>query len=395
MAAPGLVSLNAASPARATSTPARRWLFAGFAVLGASGAGLLVSEGVLRVRERLLLSRSAPTTWAGDYLAYLEVSHTADRMFVRDPADRLIPYRNRPGFQMEVELPSGKIWSCLINSRGFRGPEFSTQKPAGGFRVLCLGGSTTFWGYSDRETYPALLEARLREVSGTAVEVLNLGVSGYTSAMNAERFLREYRSFEPDLVVVYEGINDISTLSPSRYRQRIGHSLALATAWNLAAEWLQRGEGDRLADAVAARFDREIAPGYDALRSAGESCGARLLACTFPGPDLSHLRDDERGFLEGELYRSWRELGSLEGYRAALDRYNQKLGAWAAARGVAVADLGERICGTSDIFMDLCHMNTEGLDRVAGEVAREVLARGWLPGAARRPRPLGPETVRD
>jgi len=348
----------------------RRRAFKVLAAAGAAALTLLAGEAALRVRERFLLKSEPPSTWAGDYQAYLQVSHQADRMFVRDPADPLIPYKNRPGFSMELPLPSGQLWSCRINSLGFRGEEFAARKPAGTVRILCLGGSTTFWGYSDAETYPALLQKRLREAAaGRPLEVLNLGVSGYTSAMSAERFHRQYRAFSPDLVVVFHGVNDIMTLAPLRYRHRVARSLLLATAWNLAAACMEGGEGRGLAAEVEARFDGEFAPNYERLRREAKEVGARLLVLTFPGPDLERLEEKDRAFLRAELYRSWRELGSLEGYLGSLAAYNAKLRAWAERSGTPLLDLAERVRGGTDIFMDLCHMNTRGLERIAGEVA--------------------------
>src|SRR5437867_744457 len=62
-----------------------------------------------------------------------------------------------------------------INSHGFRGREFAVDKGPGVFRIVCLGGSTTF----DTGTvgkalpWPEVLEAELRRtLSSESVEVL-------------------------------------------------------------------------------------------------------------------------------------------------------------------------------------------------------------------------------
>jgi hypothetical protein len=45
-------------------------------------------------------------------------------------------------------------FSIRINSRGFRGEEFTVEKPAGTIRVVTLGSSSTFGYYNrDHETY--------------------------------------------------------------------------------------------------------------------------------------------------------------------------------------------------------------------------------------------------
>lgn len=98
----------------------------------------------------------------------------------------------------------------VINNRGFRGTAFTAQKPDGVFRILCLGDSTTFgWSVADDETYPHELGILLnkRHPKGR-FQVLNLGVTGYTSLQGRELFLGEAADYEPDLVLFAFGPND-------------------------------------------------------------------------------------------------------------------------------------------------------------------------------------------
>ena len=97
-----------------------------------------------------------------------------------------------------------------INNLGFRGDDFTPAKPAGSFRILCLGDSTTFgWSVGDRETYPEVLEQLLRErYPKRRFQVLNLGVTGYTSLQGRELFLTQAANFQPDLVLFAFGPND-------------------------------------------------------------------------------------------------------------------------------------------------------------------------------------------
>lgn len=98
----------------------------------------------------------------------------------------------------------------VINSHGFRGKEFSGIKPEGTFRIICLGDSSTFgWSVGEDETYPYYLERILREKYKDArFEVLNLGVTGYSSRQGRELFSRIAMGFEPDMVVFAFGPND-------------------------------------------------------------------------------------------------------------------------------------------------------------------------------------------
>ncbi len=97
-----------------------------------------------------------------------------------------------------------------INGQGFRGGEFSGEKPEGVFRIICLGDSGTFgWSVGEDETYANQLGRLLEEKYGRGgFEVLNLGVTGYSSRQGRELFARRAAGFEPDMVVFAFGPND-------------------------------------------------------------------------------------------------------------------------------------------------------------------------------------------
>ena len=97
------------------------------------------------------------------------------------------------------------------NEHGLRGPSLSKEKPPGVFRVVCLGGSSTY-GHtpsSDAATWPARLGQYLNEgQDARRVEVLNGGFSGYSSFESTANLLFRLLDFAPDLVIVYHTIND-------------------------------------------------------------------------------------------------------------------------------------------------------------------------------------------
>ena len=96
---------------------------------------------------------------------------------------------------------------------GFRGAGLARPKPAGVFRVACLGGSSTYGtGPSSNEaTWPAVLERRLEEaLPGREVEVLNAGVPTWTTTESLIGLQGRVLPYEPDLVLVYHGMNDAS-----------------------------------------------------------------------------------------------------------------------------------------------------------------------------------------
>lgn len=100
----------------------------------------------------------------------------------------------------------------MINSQGFRGKEFFVEKPRDVYRIVCMGGSTTFGlGEADETmTYPAQLETDLnRMLPGKRhFEVINAGTPGWSSAESLINLHFRVLELSPDMVIVYEGIND-------------------------------------------------------------------------------------------------------------------------------------------------------------------------------------------
>lgn len=115
--------------------------------------------------------------------------------------------------------PAGRVWESYINSLGFRGREVSIQKPPGTIRVLCLGGSSTY-GDGVRETdkvYPGVLERLLRKrFPDRRIEVLNAGISGYTTYQALLYLKRDLLQLDPDVVTLYFAHNDGN--NPTHYK---------------------------------------------------------------------------------------------------------------------------------------------------------------------------------
>ena len=100
-------------------------------------------------------------------------------------------------------------WEFTTNSKGLRDArEFPYQKPPGTLRVLALGDSHT-QGYEVRQdaTFAAVLERYLNS-HGRKAEVLNAGVSGYSTAEAAAYLEAEGIRYQPDVVVLGFFAND-------------------------------------------------------------------------------------------------------------------------------------------------------------------------------------------
>jgi lysophospholipase L1-like esterase len=120
-------------------------------------------------------------------------------------------YKFPPGYGLQGAAGQGGE-TAAINSLGFRGPDFDPIKPAGTFRVICLGGSSTF-GFHDTDTgtYPYQLQQLFGEpINGLSVEVINGGFPYYTTASVRSLLETELASYDPDLITLYAAYNDAS-----------------------------------------------------------------------------------------------------------------------------------------------------------------------------------------
>ncbi len=107
-----------------------------------------------------------------------------------------------------------------VNWQGFRGPEVSSAKPEGVYRIFVLGGSTVFCAALPLEqSHPELLRDLLqRKHEDLEIQVQNAGAEWHCSAHSLIKYLTRIRSFDPDMIVVYHGINDLyRSFSPEAF----------------------------------------------------------------------------------------------------------------------------------------------------------------------------------
>ncbi len=121
-----------------------------------------------------------------------------------------------PGFQTTyvIEGIAGQkgTMKLEINPFGFRSSSMKTvKKPLKTSRVFFLGGSTTEEIYLPEEkTFPFLVEKKLaQKFPDRKFECVNGGISGYLAADTLALLIYKVMYYEPDLVVVMLGINDL------------------------------------------------------------------------------------------------------------------------------------------------------------------------------------------
>ncbi len=100
-----------------------------------------------------------------------------------------------------------------INDYGFRGPEVSQIKEDGTYRIFVAGGSTTISlrAPSDEQTHPGFLQELFNNSElDFPIEVINAGTPSFTSSQELSVVENKLVNFEPDLVVIYDGTNDLN-----------------------------------------------------------------------------------------------------------------------------------------------------------------------------------------
>ncbi|MDP8225641.1 MAG: SGNH/GDSL hydrolase family protein [Candidatus Lernaella stagnicola] len=97
-----------------------------------------------------------------------------------------------------------------INALGLRDREVAVPKPAGVYRILSLGESTTFGaGVALPETYTKVAEHLLRQRFPTRnIETVNAGVGAYTSFQCVKYLELEGKKLEPDMIWLFSEAND-------------------------------------------------------------------------------------------------------------------------------------------------------------------------------------------
>lgn len=347
--------------ARPSFSLGRSLLFSLVIVLGFFG----VAEAILRmvgveepVRPRILLR-----------------SMDMDVSFPFMQPDPELFWSLRPGFRGEFQ---GR--AVTINALGLRGPEVQLPKPPGRRRVVCFGDSIAFgFGVGDGETYATRLAEAL---AGRGVDAVNAGVTGYTSHQVLGLLRRVAPVVQADVATFCVGWNDGNerSLNDRDYARRVGTLQAVEGALDhvyvyrfakglylrTEARRVRRGgkavtAAERGGDPTGKGARVPVAQYRENLAAIVEECRARGIRPVFIPLPMRKRKGDP----------------SFESpYPAALVEAGRRL-------GVLVLDIGELASGApvernEDGFIDQIHLSPSGHERLARELARQLLAKGIL-----------------
>jgi lysophospholipase L1-like esterase len=163
-------------------------------------SSILIALFILEICSRIWLNHFADAEQYGKYALYTDVKHENYQKIKH----HYLNYYPNPNYRSGLRYH---------NSLGYRNKEFSRIKPPGIYRIVALGGSSTYdSGIKDNEkTFTAQLEKILRKRYGYKnVEVINAGVGGYTSWESLINLEFRVLDIDPDLVIIYHGTNDVN-----------------------------------------------------------------------------------------------------------------------------------------------------------------------------------------
>jgi len=281
--------------------------------------------------------------------------------------------------------------SYRVNSLGFRGEEISRAKPEGTYRIVCVGGSTT-WGwdsYSDDKTWPAILQRTL-EASGKLpgdaqrVEVINAGVPGYTLMESFVNLKMRVLPLEPDLVIVYHAANDARVIARGdvlpdyTHMRRVWSEPAPPSFWAtlsnqsqllgliLGTESEQRDLEhilhvpgfENLPIREAAEVDEGLAIIETTLRemnALARANGTELALCTFAWSLGPHPKPNMQDWMDHQV--------------ALMERVNEVIRAVARSEDAFLIDVNAKGPKTREEFTDIIHLTDAGRRKVAKTIA--------------------------
>jgi hypothetical protein len=346
-------------------------------------------------------------------------------------ADSLLGYRMKSAISFVYVAPFASAeYLYITDDYGFSAdvddPPITLQKPVDIYRVIVLGGSTVMGAGAPRPSQNIVgmlrkgVRARgLTGPSGKRVEFINAGVDGYSSAQEYLYLVSDLLSFKPDLVVVYDGWNDVAYnfnnkvfVSPFRsthvyIQSRIAESFSIpgsvflvaqnikeflaSSSFSLGMIELSRRVLDRLRSrpivpSSPAPFDPRNIEFYDISRRAFLALADNQMSVALFLQPLVGI--DDR-MLSAEEKASWWYPTHEKALRDRVPFYEQarQILAHLKARDEGnghqcIADLSHSLKGVSEpVYADTGHLLPKGNEVVAAQILDQLVLCGLLRGS--------------
>ena len=276
-------------------------------------------------------------------------------------------------------LPNINNGWCITDQFGYKNKPVAVPKPEGVIRIVCFGGSTT----EDADvglprTTDYLQELLSADFPSKAIEVINCGVSGNTS-FELRRKADEYLKYQPDLMIYYEGINDLVIMLQAR--RGVAGLLASSHAYK---RWFNESLAPSN-EAYTEYWENGLRRNLATIQLAAEEAGVPMAAASFVYPRWELLNQHDRNFIASNTRTTWGAgMVDYPAMARLLEVHNERLRAWCSETGVGYIPLAENYDYGMSHFKDFCHFFPAGMQE------RARVMQAWLkPWVEARINPLG------
>lgn len=301
-------------------------------------------------------------------------------------------------------------------------PPVALEKPTDTYRVVVLGGSTVMGQGAPMPSQNIVsmlrkgaLSRGLTGKNAKRIEFINAGVDGYNSAQEYLYFVSDLLRFKPDLVIVYDGWNDVlytdNNLSLFQSSSHLSNQRALTQSHSLSGS----------VHLLAGNLMNSLSKGE--YRLGMVELALRVLSHTFHNEDIPHstlapfnpqsveyyriihkaflaLADEQLSvaeFLQPVVGVDSRELSAEEKkswwYPLFVEKHGNRVPFYKGARQVladltksnysnnhiCIADLSQSFNGVSDtVHADSGHLLPKGNEIVAKKILDELVSCGLL-----------------
>ena len=330
-------------------------------------AMLILAEAAIRVRQTIRYGTAA----------------TMEEYYTTDP---------RIGLRVPIaNMAKGHI---SINSLGFRGPEIAVPKAPGDIRIAFLGSSTTWCAEVSGNEYvwSHLVTASIATaLPGHQFDYINGGVPGYTVASSLKNLQLRISPLQPDIVVIYEGINDLTgelrdvavqhgVITEAKVQQ-LSWPARYSVLWNLVEKNLRVLASQRAAQQDRARLTMDtstLGVQYrkdltELVRAAQQN--AKLVAVATLATHVRREQSPEQQVTALSSAIFFMPFITAIGEIESFAKYNQIIREVARDTGALLIEGENTIPGDSAHFTDSVHFTDAGSRAMAERVSRVLIPR--------------------
>ena len=306
-------------------------------------------------------------------------------------------YTVDPASNLRIPIPGSTFGGIRINSLGFRGPEIKMPKPASAIRIAFLGSSTTYCGNvsNNETTWPHLVTQALQaKWQNVPFDYINAGVPGYGLSHSLQNLKQRVGRLDPDVIVIYEGHNDLSFNSFQLATQqgvavkRTEETLSWATKYSLLWYLVEKNlmvlrlqnNSENLAGKLhvdIAALDAPFRSELKGLVDASQRVAKLVVLVTFSTQLRAEQAADQQkdAAVTSMYYMPYMSpKGLIEAYRS----YNHVVGHVAAETGALLVAGENSIPGDREHFVDSVHFTDKGSRAMADRVAHALIESGRM-----------------